>query len=135
MSPSPRVKKVVPLRYKNVPISPRLVGRFSRVASPRWSKAKATTIMTAHRPSCRKTESGPKAVRKLWRADRLLFQPPRQRHSRQPRCVETRAGIKATETVRGKTTAEKASHRAILKNKRPAQTTRDLIMVSLMFIF
>jgi len=47
--------------------------------------------------------------------------------------VKTRAGLKTAETVRGKTIVEKASHRAILKSRRPTATEISAIMVLLVF--
>jgi hypothetical protein len=44
-----------------------------------------------------------------------------------------RAGLKTTPTVRGKTTVEKASHKATPKSVRPTATERGAIMGALVF--
>jgi hypothetical protein len=118
--------------YNNQPILPWLIDAGSCVPSPKWSKAKASKIMTAHMLRSRKKENGPKAVRKLCRARRLLTQEPMNRHSRQLRRVKWRAGLKAPETVRGKTTEEKASHKATPKSTMPTETAKGAIMIALL---
>jgi hypothetical protein len=44
-----------------------------------------------------------------------------------------RAGLKIMPTVRGKTTVEKASHKATLKSRRPTATESGASVVSLVF--
>jgi len=72
-------------------------------------------------------------VRKLCRTRRFLYHEPANRHRRQPTRSKMRAGLKIMPTVRGKTTVEKASHKATLKSRRPTATESGASVVSLVF--
>ena len=72
-------------------------------------------------------------MRKLCRTRRFLYHEPTNRHRRQPTRSKMRAGLKIMPIVRGKTTVEKASHKATLKSRRPTATESGASVVSLVF--